>query len=39
MLDQALLFLLIVASLGVGGVLGLLSLVCVAVGIAREDMG
>ena len=36
-MDTALVFLLIVASLGVGGVLGLLSLVCVAVGIAVEE--
>jgi hypothetical protein len=36
MLDQALMFLLIVASLGVGGVLGLIALLAMAIEIHRE---
>ena len=36
MLDQALMFLLIVASLGVGGVLGLIAMVAMAIEIRRE---
>ena len=37
MFDQAIISLLIVASLGVGGVLGLLSMVVMAIEIATEE--
>lgn len=37
MVDNTLMFLLIVASLGVGGVLGLLSMVVMVIEIATED--
>ena len=36
MMDGSLIFLLIVASLGVGGVFGLISLVCMAIEMHRE---
>ena len=37
MLDQAFLFLLVVASLGAGGAIGLLSLLVMAIEIWRND--